>query len=61
MSEKNKPPKVIKANFERWFTDADIDQLEERLQLAASVTIPKADALRIIRRMRAAGGDKAKK
>lgn len=54
MSEK----KVIPVEFERWFTDAEIDTMEERLRLAESVTIPKKDAMRIIKRMRAAGKPK---
>jgi len=50
-------PKILKPDFERWFTDAEIDRFEERLAMAESVTIPKGDALRIIRRMRAANKD----
>ena len=38
----------------KWFTDAEITLMEQRLALAESVTIPKSDALRIIQRMRAA-------
>jgi len=27
MTNKNDPPKVIKTDFERWFTDAEIDYM----------------------------------